>query len=87
MQRLGHQTATAAAALGINRSVSGAGMCVAWVSGTGRAAWGRKERGFSLGFPMGFPFCFANVKAESDSSQACARRRGLKNLKGNCQQP
>lgn len=65
-QHLGHQMAIAAATLGINRSVSGADVCVAWVPGAGTAAWGRKERGFPLGFLMEFPFYFANVKAESD---------------------
>lgn len=66
MQHLRHQAAIAAATLGINRSVSGADVCMARVSGAGTAAWGRKERGFPLGFLMEFPFYFANVKAESD---------------------
>ena len=66
MQHLWHQTAIAAATLGINCSISGADTCVARVSGVGTAAWGRKERGFPLGFLMEFPFYFANVKAESD---------------------
>lgn len=74
MQHLWHQTAITAAALGINHSISGAGTWVARVSGTGTAAWGGKERVFPLGFPVGFPFFIANVKAESDSCQARARR-------------
>ena len=65
-QHLRRQTAIPAARLGTSRSVSGADLCAARVSGTGTAAWWGKEKGFPLGFPVGFPVFIANVKAEGD---------------------
>lgn len=54
---------------------------MAWVSGTGTAAWGGQERGFAFAFL----FYFANVKTGSDWCQVCAGRWALESLKGNWQ--
>lgn len=64
MLHLWCQTAIAAFMLGVNCSISGVGMCKAWVSGTGTAVWGGGEgKGFPTGISHGISILFYKCKS------------------------